>query len=189
MGRGLGRADVAIGVAFMSVVVAGLAAWAVFGQRRIVVRGASMLPLLAPGEALLVDRLAYRLGRPARGDVILARSATPGAPALVKLLVGLPGEEVAVRRDRLWIDGRALDLGRPIVGSSPGRWQLGADDYFLLSVNLAVGTDSRHGGPVPGSALLGRGWLVYGPTDRRRRLPRPAVPMRWGEYGAQTFST
>jgi len=158
---------------------AGLVAWAILGQRRVVIRGASMLPLLGPGEALLVDRLAYRLGRPARGDVVLVRSADPAAPTVVKLLVGLPGEVVAVRRDRLWIDGRVLDLGRPIVGSSPGRWQLGPHEYFLLSVNLAVGTDSRHTGPVSGPALLGRGWLVYAPADRRRRLARPAMSMRW----------
>ena len=139
-----------------------------------------MLPLLAPGESLLIDRLAYRLGRPARGDVVLARSSDVAAPPVVKLLVGLPGEAVAVRRDCLWIDDRALDLGRPVVGSSPGRWQLGPDEYFLLSVNLALGTDSRHTGPVSGEALLGRGWLVYAPSERRRRLPRPAVPMRWG---------
>ena len=140
-----------------------------------------MLPLLAPGEALLVDRLAFRLGRPARGDVVLARSSDPAAPTVVKLLVGLPGEVVSVRRDRLWIDGRALDLGHPIVGASPGRWPLGPDEYFLLSVNLAIGTDSRHTGPVSGVALLGRGWLVYAPADRHRRLARPAVPMSWGK--------
>ena len=170
---------IALAGAGLAVAVAGLAAWAVLGQRRAVIRGASMLPLLAPGEALLVDRLAYRLGRPARGDVVLARSSDPSAPPVVKLLVGLPNEAVAVRRDRLWIDGRALQLGRPIVGSSPGRWQLGPHEYFLLSVNLAVGTDSRHGGPGRGAALLGRGWLVYAPAARRRRLARPAVPMAW----------
>jgi type IV secretory pathway protease TraF len=71
-------------------------------------------------------------------------------------------------------------LGRPIVGSSPGRWQLGPNEYYLLSANLALGTDSRHTGPVSGAALLGRGWLVYAPAERRRRLPRPAVPVGWG---------
>lgn len=177
------RAIAAVGVAIGGLVAALLVVWAVFGQRRVVIRGASMLPLLAPGEALLVDRMAYRVGRPARGDVVLARSADSDGPARVKLLVGLPGEVVAVRRDRLWIGGRPLDLGRPVVGSSPGRWQLGPDEYFLLSVNLAVGTDSRHDGPVPGAALLGRGWLVYAPADRQRRLTRPAVRMRWGDNG------
>ena len=69
-----------------------------------------------------------------------------GPDLLLKRIVGLPGETIAVQRDRLWIDGRAADLGRPVVGSSPGRWILGPDEYFLLSDNLAIGTDSRHVG-------------------------------------------
>jgi signal peptidase I len=160
----------------------GLTAWLTLAQRRVRVTGASMLPLLAPGEAVLVDRLAYRLGRPARRDVVLAH--LPGAPLpAIKLLAGLPGEVVSVARDRLWIDGEPLDLGRPVVGSSPGEWRLGPEEYFLLSANLALGTDSRHVGPVRRDALLGRGWLVYAPAERRRRLARPSD---WGAGGANT---
>jgi signal peptidase I len=137
-------------------------------NRRVTVRGRSMAPLLEPGERVLVDRLAYRLRRPRRSEVVLVRGATPAAPdLLLKRIVGLPGEAVAVRRDRLWIDGRPLDVGRPVVGSSPGAWTLGPGQYFLLSENLAVGTDSRHTGPVDGSRLVGPAWLVYAPTVRR----------------------
>jgi type IV secretory pathway protease TraF len=81
----------------------------------------------------------------------------------------LPGETVTLARDRLHIDGRPLDLGRPVIGSSPGSWTLGPDGYFLLSENLAIGTDSRHTGPVRRADLLGRAWLVYAPTVRRLR--------------------
>jgi len=154
-----------------------LLGWAIFAQRRVVIRGLSMRPLLESGDGLLVDRLAYRVGRPARGDVVLVHAPASTPPILVKLLVGLPSEEIRVARDRLWIDGRELDLGRPVIGSSPGQWTLGAEGYFVLSVNLAIGTDSRHSGPVERHALLGRGWLVYAPAARRRRLARPAVPM------------
>ncbi|MCC6178035.1 MAG: signal peptidase I [Chloroflexi bacterium] len=102
-----------------------------------------------------------------------ARQSGAGQPGLtppellLKRIVGLPGEAVEVRRDRLWIDGRPLDLGRPVVGSSPGRWNLGPDEYFVLSDNLAIGTDSRHIGPARRSDLLGRAWLVYFPSVRR----------------------
>src|SRR3972149_8851857 len=36
--------------------------------RRVVVRGWSMYPTLAPGERVLFDRIAYRLWLPRRGD-------------------------------------------------------------------------------------------------------------------------
>ena len=86
---------------------------------------------------------------------------------LLKRLVGRPGETVVLARDRLTIDGRPLDLGRPVIGSSPGRWVLGPDEFFVVSENLALGTDSRHTGPVQRSDLLGRAWLVYAPAVRR----------------------
>ena len=146
-------------------------------SRRVAVRGRSMAPLLEEGELVLVDRLAWWRRRPQRGEVALVRGRADGdgPDLLLKRIVGLPGETVAVARDRLLIDGRPLDLGRPVVGSSPGRWALGPDGYFLLSENLPVGTDSRHTGPVRRADLLGRAWLVYAPAVRR--LPRMSPPL------------
>ena len=141
---------------------------AILGNRRVVVRGVSMRPLLEEGERVLVDRLAYRLGRPRRGDVVLLRGLPGGGPALLlKRVVGLPGETVTLARDRLHMNDCVLDLGRPVIGSSPGRWVLGPGAYFVLSENLAIGTDSRHTGPVDETDLLGRAWLVYAPAVRR----------------------
>jgi signal peptidase I len=115
-----------------------------------------------------VYRLAYLKSPPRRGDVALVRGQpNTGPQLLLKRIVGLPGESVTVARDRLLIDGRPLDLGRPVIGSSPGNWALGRDAVFLLSENLAVGTDSRHTGPVQRGDILGRAWLVYAPTVRR----------------------
>ena len=149
-------------------------ATALLCARRATVAGASMYPLLRPGDRVLVDRLAFWVGRPGRGEVVLVRRPDR---RMLKLVAGLPGEVVAVAHDQLWIDGRpvAWPDGRPMVGSLPGRWQLGPDEYFLLSYAVAVGTDSRHFGPVPRAALLGRARLVYWPAGRRRRLP--TVPL------------
>lgn len=137
------------------------------GSRRVTVRGVSMLPLLANGEGVLVDRWGYWRRQPRRGDVVLLRGAGTGPALMLKRVMGLPGEQVAVSRDRLWIDGQPLDLGRPVVGSGPGAWTLGSDAYFVLSDNLALGTDSRHTGPVRRADILGRAWLVYAPKVRR----------------------
>lgn len=108
------------------------ALWLTLGQRRVAVRGRSMAPLLDERDLALVDRLAYRLGSPRRGDVALVRgrpthdgadrgadSGGDGPALLLKRVVGLPDEVVTLARDRLLIDGRPLDLGRPVVGSSP----------------------------------------------------------------------
>jgi signal peptidase I len=149
-------------------VVGVIAAVTALGTRRVVVRGVSMRPLLQEGERVLVDRLAYWWSNPRRGDVVLLRGLRADGPGmLLKRVVGLPGETIALARDRLHVDGAPLDLGRPVVGSSPGTWTLGPDELFVLSENLAIGTDSRHTGPVRRADLLGRAWLVYAPSVRR----------------------
>jgi len=147
---------------------AGAAAVVLLANRRVAVRGVSMYPALAEGERVLVNRLAYLWGRPKRGDVVLLRGLPDDGPELLlKRIVGLPGETITVARDRLHVNGAVLELGRPVVGSSPGQWALGGDQFFVLSENLAVGTDSRHSGPVRRTDLLGRAWLVYSPSVRR----------------------
>ncbi len=73
--------------------------------RRVVVRGRSMHPTLAPGEYVLFDRLAYRRGAPRRGDVVLASHPAKPGMRIVKRVVGLPGDSVAVEGDRCWVNG------------------------------------------------------------------------------------
>ena len=150
---------------------------AVVCGRRIRVAGASMYPLLSPGDCVLFDRLAYWVGQPRRGDIVLFDTPAPSVGRMVKIVAGLPGEHIAAARDRLWLDGRLLDFHQPVVGSMPGRWQLGPAEYFLLSYAVAVGTDSRHFGPVHRKALRGRALRVYWPLARRRPLPRLDLPV------------
>lgn len=76
----------------------------------------SMRPTLLEGDVVLVNRLAYdfkvpltdvslvRLGEPQRGDVITFASPKDGV-RLIKRLVGLPGDVVELRDDRLLING------------------------------------------------------------------------------------
>jgi signal peptidase I len=77
---------------------------------------ASMRPTLLEGDVVLVNRLAYdvklpltdirvaRLGEPQRGDVITFTSPQDGV-RLIKRLVGLPGDVIELRDDRLLVNG------------------------------------------------------------------------------------
>src|SRR5690242_7676686 len=72
----------------------------------------SMLPTLAVGDRLVVNKLAYDLrlpfssvslwsrGGPARGDVAVLSSPEDGR-TLVKRVVAVPGDRIAVRDGRL----------------------------------------------------------------------------------------
>ncbi len=66
-------------------VVTGVASW--WAARRFMryeISGESMLPALAPGDYVVVDRGAYRRTRPRRGQVVLATDPREPGRAIVK---------------------------------------------------------------------------------------------------------
>ena len=139
--------------------------------RRVVVEGWSMYPTLAPGERVLFDTLAYRLERPSRGDVVLARHPTRPSTKLVKRVVAVPGDRVTVQGDD-WRVEEAADPGVSSSGAAGAAGDqaltLGADEYFLVGDAPDLSTDARHFGPTKGRDVQGRAWMVYWPPRRMR---------------------
>lgn len=136
--------------------------------RRVHVRGWSMYPALAPGEHVLFDRLAYRLERPRRGDVVLSSHPARARGRIVKRIVGLPGERIVYRDGRLWVNGEPVS--EAVEETTSGEWALGDDQYLLLGDAPDLSTDGRHFGPVSRRAIQARAWLVYWPPGRMRAV-------------------
>ena len=90
----------------------------------------SMHPTLLDGDVVLVNRVAYdlkvpltdislaRLGEPQPGDVVTFTSPTDGT-RLIKRLVGVPGDVVELREDRLFINGVAATYQAPTPYQEP----------------------------------------------------------------------
>src|SRR5512143_4369105 len=72
---------------------------------RVRVDGLSMLPTLQDGEFVLVNRLAYRFGAPSRGDIIVFRSTTQPDLDLIKRIIGIPGDKIAVANGKVRVNG------------------------------------------------------------------------------------
>jgi signal peptidase I len=98
------------------------------------VDGPSMEPTLLTGEKLFVARCAYGLAlpwfpeallmwsMPEVGDVVILASPQDPREDLVKRVVGLPGDEIAVRDDIIYRNGAPLQLDGPHV-CPPGRFR------------------------------------------------------------------
>jgi signal peptidase I len=81
----------------------------------------SMMPTLQDGDLIAVNKYAYGLrlpvlnnkmvsvGEPQRGDVVVFRYPPDPAINYIKRLVGLPGDRVAVKDDRLIINGQPVN--------------------------------------------------------------------------------
>lgn len=128
------------------------------------VADAGMEPILQEGQYVLSSKLAYWVGAPQRGDIVLFHSPDDPDQRYLRRIVGLPGERVEIRAGRVWIDG--LMLEEPYVvnpAASAHSWNLGEGEYLLLGDNRALASHSPAPVILPRVALIGKAWLCYWP--------------------------
>ena len=143
---------------------------------RFVVEGSSMEPNFHSDEFVIVSRLAYIIGDPERGDVIVFHFDEERKRDFIKRIVGLPGETVEMREGRVYINGVLLDEPyiedhcRPTLCSDE-IWQLGEDDFFVLGDNRNSSQDSHDFGPIDREQIIGRAWVRYWPVEAWQIIP------------------
>ena len=140
----------------------------------------SMLPTLQRQDHVLVEKVSQRLGRqPRRGDVVVFRppaqllaSGYSSSQALIKRVVGLPGDHIAVHGGQLKRNGinlkepwtaEAMTYEQPEV-TVPDR------QLWVLGDNRNDSFDSHVWGPLPERNLVGRAVFRYWPLQRLGRL-------------------
>ena len=81
----------------------------------------SMIPTLLVGDYILVNKFAYGLrmpfsgqelvpiGKPERGDVVVFRYPDGPETDYIKRVIGLPGDTVELKSNRVWINGQVVD--------------------------------------------------------------------------------
>jgi len=129
-----------------------------FVLRPLTVSSTSMEPTLCPGDRVLVNLWDPDLGDLDRGDLVALRPGRSRVP-VVKRVVGLPGDEVAIEDALLYVNDRLVD--EPYVDHKSidalfyGPVVVPADRFLVLGDARASSIDSRAYGPVPENRLLG----------------------------------
>ena len=142
----------------------------------------SMEPALHGGagtnDRILVDKITYHIHDPHQGDIVVFnRPDTWQVPdkTLVKRVVGLPGDVVSLRRGLVYVNGQRLTETyiNKACGAAPTapltrvtRWTVPMGDYFVMGDNRCDSDDSRAFGPIPGSKIVGRAFLIVWPVSR-----------------------
>jgi signal peptidase I len=90
----------------------------------------------------------------------LAKVKCGAGGIFIKRLIGLPGETVADKHGRIFVDGRLLaepyiPASRRAQDSLFGTWHVPFGQYFLLGDNRGSSCDSRVWGSVPRRNLIG----------------------------------
>ncbi|QWZ09448.1 signal peptidase I [Nocardioides panacis] len=123
------------------------------------VASSSMTPTLRDGDEVLGEKLWPHLRGLRRDDLVVFHP--PGTDALmVKRVVGLAGDTVALADGRLVVDGRPVPeayVDLPSVdGVYYGPVTVPAGSVFVLGDDRASSVDSRSFGPVPRDRVVGR---------------------------------
>jgi signal peptidase I len=126
------------------------------GVKTVRVAGDAMAPLLHDGDVVVVDTAAYGSASPQRGDVVMFQESGER----IARIVGLPGEEVAIARGVVEIDGSPLSeayLPAGTQSTAPQEsYSVPTGEYFVLHDNRSRMADSRTLGFVPRSAIVGK---------------------------------
>jgi signal peptidase I len=131
---------------------------------RIRVDGASMEPTLASGEYVIVNRISYRLRTPHRGDIIVFHFPRDPKEEYIKRLIGLPGDEVEIKNNAVYVNGLRLDESYlKVTTNYTGNWRVPAGQLFVLGDNRNNSSDSHDWGTVPMNYVVGKAVLVYWP--------------------------
>ncbi len=145
---------------------------------RIRVDGFSMAPTLQSHQYVLVNRLAYKLGSPQTGDVIVFHYPRDPQQEYIKRVIGLPGDRVQIANGEVRVNGQLID--EPYIASPPmyqTEWNIPADSLFVLGDNRNNSSDSHNWGPVPIDYVVGKAILVYWPPEDWGLIDGPQTPV------------
>jgi signal peptidase I len=130
----------------------------------------SMIPTLEIGDRVLVNKFIYRFTEPKRGDIIVFTSVDNPDEDLIKRVVGLPGDTIAVRRGRLFLNGEPQK--EPYTNKNlPDRSfyakrTVPKGHVFVMGDNRGNSADSRVFGPLPKKNIEGEAFLRFWPPHR-----------------------
>lgn len=116
------------------------------------VDGDSMKNTLKNGDILLL----YKLGSINRLDIIVLDEEKDNEK-IIKRVIGLPGETVAIKKEKIYINDKVIDDEYAYGQTSDyNKVTLKDDEYFILGDNRLISKDSRYFGPIKDNEIKGK---------------------------------
>src|SRR5919202_3810785 len=125
----------------------------------------SMVPTLEVGDRVFVNKFVYRFSQPKRGDVVVFGSTEGEQEDLIKRVVGVPGDEVAVFDGALYVNGERWEepyLNRELPDTSYyAPTTVPEGKVFVMGDNRANSRNSRFFGPLPIDNIEGEAFVIF----------------------------
>jgi signal peptidase I len=142
----------------------------VFVVQPVKVEGTSMQPHLADQERIFVNKFVYHFSEISRGDIVVFWFPKDPTKSFIKRVIGLPTEQVEIRRGEVFINGTRLvePYVRPAYFdySSVGPLIVAEGSYFVLGDHRNSSNDSRNWGFVPKENIFGKAVFRYWPVTK-----------------------
>ena len=130
----------------------------------------SMQPNFYEGQFILVNKLAFKLGEPERGEVIVFHNPNNVEEDYIKRVIGLPGDTIEIRDQTVYLNGEVLTEPYQINPFAPGEYfpptLVEPDTLFVMGDNRNNSSDSRRIGAIPEELIVGQAWLRVWPMDK-----------------------
>jgi signal peptidase I len=148
-----------------------------FGFQVARVEGQSMAPTLEDQDRLIVNKLAYRMGEPRRGDIVMLYYPVNPDKSFVKRVIAEEGDEVRIVNGRVHVktpSGYEMQLPDDFV---PPEFRSHEDlpselvkdgYYYVMGDHRNNSSDSRHWGQVPKKYIIGKVQLRWWPIPNAR---------------------
>ncbi|HSC26596.1 MAG TPA: signal peptidase I [Vicinamibacterales bacterium] len=143
-----------------------------FGFQVARVEGQSMAPTLADQDRLIVNKLAYRLGEPQVGDIVMLYYPLNPEKSFVKRVIAEEGDQVRIVNGRVYRNDVPLnDDYVPPEYRSHDDWGpevVPEGYYFVMGDHRNNSSDSRHWRFVPKKYIIGKVQLRWWPLPQAR---------------------
>jgi signal peptidase I len=136
------------------------------------VDGQSMAPTLQDHDRLIVNKLAYRMGEPQVGDIVMLLYPNDPNKTFVKRVVAEQGDEVKIVNGKVYRNGALMDdsfvLPEYRSHEDFGPAVVREGHYFVMGDHRNSSSDSRIWGEVPKKYIIGRVQVRWWPLPDAR---------------------
>ena len=143
-----------------------------FGFQVARVDGLSMAPTLANHDRLIVNKLAYRVGEPKIGDIVMLLYPNDPSKTFVKRVIAAEGDQVRIADGKVYRNGVAMDdsfvLAQYRSHEDFGPMVVREGYYFVMGDHRNGSSDSRDWGEVPKKYIIGRVQVRWWPLPHAR---------------------
>lgn len=135
--------------------------------------GFSMEETLYDGDSIIINKFSYHFRDPKRFEVIVfQQSGKEHSYYNIKRIIGLPGETIQIKEDKIYINGEVIDEPmhvEPMInyGLAEEEIILEENEYFVLGDNRNDSEDSRFAsiGTIRREEIIGKAFLRLSPFN------------------------